>query len=155
MAAGRNSSALIALVAGLIAGTAATLAQLLLWLLAGEEVEALLLRDARLTAALILGPQVLPPPVTFDAGIMFVATLVHFALSILFAAALRPLMQRWRGWRGMTAGALYGVGLYFINLHGFTLLFPWFAPAQGGITLLAHIVFGLAAAAVYRFSAVR
>ena len=34
--------------------------------------------------------------------------------------------------------------LYAVNLHGFTLLFPWFVAARGGITLTAHIVFGVA-----------
>jgi hypothetical protein len=56
--------------AGVIAGTLATLIQVLLWLIFTDDFSAILFRDARLTAALVLGASVLPPPATFDAGVM-------------------------------------------------------------------------------------
>jgi hypothetical protein len=37
---------------------------------------------------LVLEKQVLPPPATFDAGVMLTATLMHFTLSVAYAALL-------------------------------------------------------------------
>jgi len=54
----------MALVAGIGAGVIATLAQLALWWLADMPLPETLFRDARLTAALAMGTDVLPPPST-------------------------------------------------------------------------------------------
>ena len=62
MAAGSRNSWLAVLCAGIVAGVLATLVQVLLWLVFTDDFMALLLRDARLTAALVLGQKVLPPP---------------------------------------------------------------------------------------------
>ncbi len=77
-----------AALAGIVAGVVATVFQVGCWWLAGEPAVALLFRDARLTAAIVMGPRVLPPPSTFDASIFVVATLVHFALSIAYGLVL-------------------------------------------------------------------
>ena len=129
----------------------ATLVQVLLWLVFTDDFMALLLRDARLTAALVLGQRVLMPPLGFDAGIMLTATLIHFALSIIYAALLAPLAAQLTLIPSLVAGAGFGGALYVVNLYGFTAIFPWFAQARGWITLLAHLVFGLSVMAVYRF----
>lgn len=50
----------MALVAGLGAGVVATLAQIALWWLAGMPLPETLFRDARLTAALVMGIDVPP-----------------------------------------------------------------------------------------------
>ena len=39
----------------------------------------------RMIAAIGMGKGVLPPPATFDAGIMTVAMLIHFGLSVILA----------------------------------------------------------------------
>lgn len=135
--------------AGVIAGTLATLVQVLLWLVFTDDFPAILFRDARLTAALVLGGSVLPPPATFDAVIMLAATLVHFTLSIAYAALLAPL--RLGGVTALLAGAVFGVALYIVNLYGFTAIFPWFAQARGWIALVAHTVFGMSVISVYRW----
>ena len=77
-----------AALAGIAAGVVATLAQIALWWLSSEPLPAILLRDARLTAAIIMGREVLPPPATFDWSVTLIATLVHFALSIAYGLAL-------------------------------------------------------------------
>lgn len=136
--------------AGVIAGTLATLIQVLLWLVFTDDFPAILFRDARLTAALVLGGSVLPPPATFDAGIMLASTLVHFALSIAYAALLAPLTVRLGSISALLAGTVFGVALYIVNLYGFTAIFPWFAQARGWITLIAHGVFGVTVISVYR-----
>lgn len=132
---------------GFGAGIIATAAQLVLWWLAQVPLAATLLRDARLTAALIMGPAVLPPPSTAQWDILLVATLIHFALSVAYALiyAVIPayLAGRLRTGQALLAGAVYGVLIYVVNLYGFTMFFPWFAVARDWVTLVTHIVFGV------------
>ncbi|KXS33794.1 MAG: sodium:proline symporter [Candidatus Gallionella acididurans] len=144
-----------AVLAGVIAGTSATLVQMLLWLVFTDAFPAILFRDARLTAALVLGSSVLPPPATFDTGIMLAATLVHFALSVVYAALLARLTSGLENIPALLAGAAFGIVLYFINLYGFTAVFPWFAQARGWITLIAHAVFGVTVTLVCRYPSVK
>ena len=151
MEAGSRNKLLAVLLAGVCAGVVSTLAQLLLWWLSGQNALLLLLRDARLTAALLLGSEILPPPATFDINVMLAATAIHFMLSILYAAVLLP-WGRARLATSLFIGTGFGVGLYFFNLHGFTVIFPWFAEARGGITLAVHAVFGMTVMLMYRYS---
>lgn len=141
------------LVVGLGAGVVATVAQLGLWWLAGMPLLETLFRDARLTAALLMGTAVLPPPSTARWDILLVATLIHFALSIAYALIPAQLAGRLRTGPALLAGALYGLLIYGVNLYGLTLLFPWFALARDWIALAAHLVFGLALAAGCRLYA--
>lgn len=136
--------------AGLAGGTLATLAQLLLWLIAGEDAWALLERDARLTAALVLGG----PALTGTAGVVetfLIAAAIHFGLSVAFAAVFVSLAARSRRFPRALAGAFLGAALYVVNLYGFTLLFPWFAVSRGGATLAAHVIFGAAVVLCHRW----
>lgn len=137
--------------AGVFAGTISTLIQVLLWLIFTDDFPAILFRDARLTATLLLGVSVLPPPTTFDIGAMLTATLIHFTLSIIYAAVLAALTTRLDAIAAFWAGLSFGIALYMVNLYGFTAIFPWFAQARGWITLIAHGVFGVAAIAAYRW----
>lgn len=139
--------------AGILAGVAATGVQLLLWLLLTDALPQILFRDARLAAAIVLGPDVLPPPADFDAGVMAVATLVHLALSALYGLLLAALIAGLDRRRSLMAGAAFGLGLFVVNMYGFTAFFPWFAVARDGITLAAHLAFGVSAAAIYRTAA--
>lgn len=136
--------------AGILAGILATLVQMLLWIVFDYDFPAILWRDARLTAALMLGRSVLPPPFTFDAGVMLVATFIHFALSIAYAALLAAIPARLEPCAMIAAGAGFGVALYFVNLYGFASIFPWFGQARGPVALIAHGVFGAAVMLVYR-----
>jgi hypothetical protein len=144
MGAGSSLRLRSLVVAAIAAGIVSTLVQLGLWWMAGENAVALLLRDARLTAALVLGRDVLPPPADFDLIVMLVASLIHFGLSLLYAALLFPLRPA-QPTSAFAVGSVFGALLYVVNLHGFTLLFPWFVEARGGITLVAHLVFGMTA----------
>jgi hypothetical protein len=137
--------------AGVVAGTLATLVQVLLWLLFTGDFPGILFRDARLTAALVMGGRVLPPPATFDAGVWIVATLIHFALSIFYAALLAPTAMRIGNAAALLAGTVFGITLYAVNLYGFTEIFPWFVQARGWIALVAHVSFGVTAISVCRF----
>lgn len=139
---GRIDLAMV-LVAGLSAGVLATLAQLVLWWLAEVPLIDTLLRDARLTAALLMGQEVLPPPTTGRWDILLVASFIHFALSLSYALLPAALSGRWRIGPTLLAGAFYGLLIYGVNLYGLTWFFPWFAVSRDWVTLLAHLVFGI------------
>jgi len=137
--------------AGVMAGIASTLIEILLWLIFTDDFPVILYRDARLTAAMVLGRSVLLPPATFGAGVMLMATLIHFMISITCAVLLALLTARLDTIPAPLAGIGFGVALYVVNLYGFTAIFPWFAQARGWITLIAHGVFGLTAISAYRW----
>ena len=137
--------------AGVAAGVSSALAQVLLWLAFTDTFPRALFRDARLTAAILLGQGVLPPPATFDAVIMLISALIHFALSIVYGLALAWVLARTAAGASLLIGALFGLALYAVNLYGFTTLFPWFAQVRDWITITAHLVFGITAAGVYRW----
>jgi hypothetical protein len=139
-----------AVLAGIAAGVIAPLVQIALWWAASEPSSATLFRDARLTAAIVIGRRVLPPPATFDWSIMLVATLVHFSLSIAYGLTLSVFISRLSAPWSMLAGAVFGLCLYAINMYGFTFLYPWFAAARDWITATTHVVFGLVVAAVFK-----
>lgn len=134
--------------AGLIAGTVSTAAQLLLWWLSSVPLPDVLYRDTRLAAAMVLPhgiialDQLFQPP-----GLMIwaAATAVHFALSGVYAAVFIYLAARLRisDWRLLPAGVVFGLLIYAINMYGFTFLMPWFFLVRDGITMAAHAVFGL------------
>lgn len=111
----------------------------------------------RMIAALLLGNGVLPPPATFDLGILIVAMMIHFPLSVVFATLLGWVVSHWKlGLLGSIAGgAIYGVIIYLVNFYGFTAIFPWFAGARTPITLLSHLTFGLIMGWAYHAFAVR
>ena len=131
------------------------MAQLVLWWAFRDVLPGILYRDARLTAALVMGRDILPPPAAFDWTVMAVATLIHFALSIIYSAVLAGFVSRRGLPSALLTGAAYGLALFGINMYGFTLVFPWFAAARDWITLAAHVLFGISAAAVYKALSVR
>lgn len=105
----------------------------------------------RMMAAMVMGEGVLPPPATFDFGIMMVAMIIHMMLSILLAIILGFGISRF-GLSLLAAilvGAAFGVVVYYVNFYGFTQLFPWFAMARGAISIFAHAMFGLVLGWVY------
>lgn len=104
----------------------------------------------RMIAAIVLGQGVLPPPATFDFGILMAAMMVHFVLSIVFAIALAWLVSRVGKGMALLVGAGFGLVLYLVNFYGFTAVFPWFAEARNWVSVFAHIVFGFVAAWAYR-----
>ena len=139
-----------AALAGIAAGIIATVAQIALWMVWSEPLPAMLFRDARLTAAIVMGREVLPPPATFDWSIMLVATLVHFSLSIAYGLTLSVFISRLSTLLSLLAGAVFGLFLYAVNMYGFTFLYPWFAVARDWITATTHVVFGLVVVAIYK-----
>jgi hypothetical protein len=118
------------------------MAQLVLWWLAGIPILETLLRDARLTAAIVTGTGVLPPmPLSWET--LMAATLVHFGLSVIYAIVPALLSGRLNRLQALAVGAAYGMAIYAINLHGFTVILPCFAVTRDWVTLAAHAIFGI------------
>jgi hypothetical protein len=140
-------------IAALAAGILATVFQVALWALFTDAWPGILFRDARLAAAIVLGPSVLPPPDSFHLVAMVVATAVHFALSLAYAAAVGLLVARTSTIGTVIAGALFGVALFVVNMYAFTSIFPWFEQTRDWITAAAHVAFGVIAAVAFRWRA--
>jgi uncharacterized membrane protein YagU involved in acid resistance len=104
---------------------------------------------ARMIAAIALGPGVLPPPATFDAGIVVAALAVHFALSVLYALLIAPVITGMTRIPTIVAGAVLGITIYIINFYLFTLVFPWFEEGRGWIGSVGHTLFGVVLALTY------
>lgn len=141
---------LAAFYAGVVAGITSTIAQILLWWIFWDALPAILYRDARFAAAIILGQQVLPPPATLDWQLMFIATCIHFVLSIIYAITLSWFIRDFDVKASVVAGGLYGLGIFTMNMYGFVIIFPWFVETRDWITIVAHIVFGVSAAGMYK-----
>jgi uncharacterized membrane protein YagU involved in acid resistance len=139
-----------ALYAGVAAGILATLVQIALWSIFADALPTIFFRDARFTAAIVMGRRVLVPTTSFDARIMLVATLVHFALSIAYGLILARLIARLGPALSLLVGAVFGLTVYGMNMYSFTSVFPWFEATRDWITVAAHLVFGIAAAGVYK-----
>ena len=138
-----------AFAAGVVAAVVSTVFEILLWATFADALPAILWRDGRFAAAIVLGPGVLEPAATFDARVMVVASLLHAALSIVYAVVLAALVAGLQLASATVVGAVFGVALYVINLYGFTTVFPWFAVDRDAITLAAHVAFGVSANATY------
>ena len=139
------------LLAGIVASVTSTLVQVLLWVVFTDAFPAILWRDTRLAAAILLGDAVLAPA-SAPPGlwVTLVAAAVHLVLSVAFAAALWNFVRRSSLRHALLVGAGFGVGLYVLAMHVMTGVYPWFAVARGPITLAAHVAFGMSAAAVMR-----
>ena len=104
----------------------------------------------RMIAAMVMGKGVLPPPATFDMGVLMAAMAVHFPLSIVFTLILAWIIARFDFGVALLIGAVFGLGLYLVNFYGFTAIFPWFAMARNWISIFSHVMFGVIAAAAYK-----
>jgi hypothetical protein len=132
-----------AALAAVFAGTAATIVQVLLWWLSATPVFETLLRDARLTAAIIMGSGVLAGEPVWRGDVLLIATLIHFGLSFIYAAIALPVARCPGTAVALLAGGVYGLAIYVVNLYGFTLIFPWFDVSRGWVTILTHVAFGV------------
>lgn len=107
----------------------------------------------RMIAAIVMGREVLPPPETFEAGILLGALVLHFALAIVFGLLLAVIISLFNfdSSAGLTfaVGAVFGLLLYYVNFYGMTAFFPWFAEARNWLSLVLHMLFGVAAAESY------
>ena len=135
-----------AVLAGLIAGAVFLVVLLIAYPLATGGTPWTIFR---FIGAMILGEAVLPPPTSFDAGIVITAVIVHFTLAVLYTLVLAFIVHRWRLLVSVIGGALFGLALYLINFFTFTYFFAWFYPARAWPFSLVHILFGAVAGGIY------
>ncbi|MGK9168696.1 hypothetical protein KXR53_20450 [Inquilinus limosus] len=130
-----------AIAAGIIAGIVFLVVEMGLVALTGGEIWG----PPRMMAAIAMGEGALPPPATFSFGIVMVAMIVHFVLSIVYGFILGLIIGARSMSTGIAAlvGLAFGLALYLINFYGFAAVaFPWFAMARNWMSILAHLVFG-------------
>lgn len=135
-----------AVIAGLIAGALFLLVLLVAYPLATGGTPWTVFR---FIGAIVLGETVLPPPTTFDAGVVVTAVLLHFILSVIYTLVLAFIVHRWGIVISVIGGVLFGLALYLINFFTFTMFFPWFYPARAWPFSVVHILFGAVAGGIY------
>ena len=106
----------------------------------------------RMIGAILLGKSVVPPPATFDFGIMMAAVAAHIPLSVIYAIITAWIIRRTSYGLALLLGAVGGLLIYLINFYAFTALFPWFANARNWVQIVIHIIFGIAV--VWSFKAI-
>jgi hypothetical protein len=141
----RRPEAGAALVAGVAAGSA--LLTLLVMLSAGLYDEPAW-KIPQLIGSTLRGPAAAELR-AFDPVVAALGVAIHFTLSLLYALAFAGITAEWRRHTALT-GIAFGIALYFVNLHGFTQLFPWFLELRTPDTLAAHAFFGLLLACIYK-----
>lgn len=134
--------------AGLIAGLVFLMVEMLLvWLVMGMSPWA----PPRMMAAMVLGPEILPPPADFSFMAVMTAMVIHFPLSIVYGLILGWAIHRLEMGAALLVGALFGlIAVYAVNFHLIApMAFPWFVEAQNWISVLAHVIFGVVLAGTY------
>jgi len=109
----------------------------------------------RLVASLALGPDALPPPPDFDAGILGAALAVHLPLSVGFGCLVAYVVHRGGFVEGLAGGALLGLAFYAINFYTLTYFFPWVYPLKSWMMAVSHVLYGAAAGGLYEALEVR
>ncbi|MDQ3077699.1 MAG: hypothetical protein M3Q83_02530 [Pseudomonadota bacterium] len=144
-----NFNAGAAIKAGLIAGLVFMMLEMLLVATIGGGSP---WAPPRMIGAMALGEGVLPPPAPFDLTVFMVAMLIHFILAIVLGLLFAAIAEAVRLSRPAAAivGLLFGLAVYVVNFYGMTAIFPWFAMARNGISIFAHLMFGLVLGYTYR-----
>lgn len=85
--------------------------------------------------------------------VVAVALATHYVLGIVFgmilAAIIAPFHFDSSIGMVLTVGAVFGLLLYAFNFYGMVYFFSWFAAMRDITTLVAHLIFGMAAAFSY------
>lgn len=138
--------------AGIVAGAVFIMVEMMLVALVGGESP---WAPPRMMAAIAMGEGVLPPPATFDFGIMMVAMIVHLVLTIVYAIVLGWIISAMGAGLATASliGLVFGIALYLVNFYGFTEAFPWFAMARNWMSIFAHSLYGIVLGAVYVWAA--
>lgn len=104
----------------------------------------------RMIGAIVLGKDVLPPPATFDFGVLMVAVMLHLVLSIVYTIIIAFLVKNMTLGKALAVGAVLGLVIYFVNFYLMTSVFPWFAEARNWVSAFTHVAFGIGAAWAYK-----
>jgi len=104
-------------------------------------------------AAIVMGESALRSMAEFNVGIVAVALVIHYLLGIFTGIVVAAIITGLRLDDNLSmvllVGAVLGVVIYLANFYVMVNYFPWFADLRGSATMLAHMIFGMAAAAMY------
>ncbi len=139
-------SAAAALQAALFAATVSLVLLLLIGIIAYDESP---WKFLRMVAAMAKGRGALEPDDEFAFAIVGPGLALYYALAMAYGLAAAPLFADCPRRYATVMGLAFGFALYSVNLHGFTLLFPWFAEFRTIDTLFAHLAFGFLFARAY------
>lgn len=104
----------------------------------------------RMIAAIGMGEGVLPPPATFDFGVVMVAMIIHFALSIVFGIVTAFIVRNMSTGPAIAVGVVLALLLYVFVFYVMTPVWPWFANGRGWVAIVSHIAFGAVVAWWYK-----
>jgi hypothetical protein len=126
------------IVAALVAGLTALIAGLgLCGVVLGEPAFIL-----RITASLVLGPEVIPVTAGSTPIVLLTGSLLHFALAFAYALVIVLVIHRWGMVVGFIGGVLIGAALYVIDIYALSFFFPWIFPLRNWLLLLTHMILG-------------
>lgn len=104
-------------------------------------------------AAIVMGRDALQTT-GFNLGVVAMALVNHYVLGILFGLVLAVIIAAFHfdssSGMALAVGALFGAVLYLFNFYVMANAFAWFADMRGWATFVAHLIFGMAAALMYR-----
>jgi hypothetical protein len=107
---------------------------------------------SHMIAALMLGPGTVQTT-GFSIGVVAAALVTHYILGIAFGIILAGIIAPYHfdssAIMAVTIGALFGLAMYVFNFYGMVRIYTWFAEMRGWPTLVAHLIFGIAAAMLY------
>lgn len=110
-------------------------------------------RTPRLVATMLMGDPALQG-IGYSLPVLAAALAVHYLLGAWFGLVMAALLAPFRldSSYGMAvlAGAVFGALLYLFNFYLMASVLPWFVELRGWTTVLGHVVFGMAAALIYR-----
>ena len=89
----------------------------------------------------------------FSISVMAIALITHYVLGMLFACVLAAILATFRldhsPGLAFGMGAAFGTVLYVVNFYLLAKAYPWFAELRTLETFIAHVIFGMLAAAIY------
>jgi hypothetical protein len=138
-----------ACVAGFVAGAVLMVLELV-WSVAVSDASPW--ATTHMIAALLMGPDVLHSA-DFNLAVVATALITHYVLGVFFALILALIIAPFHfdssAAMVLAVGAAFGLVLYWFNFYGVARFFAWFEEMRGAKAVLAHVLFGMAAAFAY------
>jgi hypothetical protein len=91
----------------------------------------------------------LQAPHEFNAGFWLSGLLAAIVVGVLAATVIAIVIHRFGFWVGLIGGAVLGACWYFIVFYSLANIEPWLLGLKGELSLIAHLIFGATAGAVY------
>ena len=96
----------------------------------------------RISAAIVMGKDVLPPAATFDLGIILTGVIVNLAFSAIYSIILALFIHLTNRPASVLTGLIYGLLLYIININLAGGLFRSLGDSGTWIYLISSVLFG-------------